>query len=391
MKAKFFKALALTTAAATMLVGCSSSGAGGSKTFKEGDTVTIGLNFELTGAVASYGQAELNGAKLAVKEYNAKKGSLFKVKTKAVDDKGDAAESTTAATKLITESGVVGIVGPATSGASIATYEVASQNQVPVVSPSATQQGATLKDDGSAYPYAFRICFEDSYQANAMSKFAAENLGAKKAVIINEVSDYGKGLADTFTKKFKKYGGEVVATESYNSGDTDFASIVTKLQGQDYDVLYLAGYYSECGLIIKQAREAGVDKVILGADGFESEKLAELAGKTNLNNVYYTTAYTTVNADKDLQRFIDDYKKEYGEAPNMFSALAYDATNLLLQSLDKAKAGGEELQKALSKAKFSGLTGSFTFDKTHSPVKSVMVVNQVDGVQTEAVSITPDK
>ena len=179
-----------------------------------------------------------------------------------------------------------------------------------------------MMNDGKVYDYAFRVCFEDSYQASAMAKFASENLGKKRAVVINEVSDYGKGLADTFTKKFKKYGGEVVATESYNAGDTDFASIITKVQKQDFDVMYLAGYYTECGLIIKQAKEAGVNATILGADGFESEVLAKQAGAQNLNDVYYTTAYTTVNASDKLKEFINAYHDEYGTDPNMFSALA---------------------------------------------------------------------
>ena len=167
--------------------------------------------------------------------------------------------------------------------------------------------------------------------------------------------------------------------------------IITKIQKEDFDVLYLAGYYTECGLIIKQAKEAGVDVTILGADGFESEVLADQAGASNLNDVYYTTAYTTVNASEELNAFIDAYTKEYGEAPNMFSALTYDATNLVLQALDEAEAGGEELQKAIASIEFKGLTGEFTFDEQHSPLKPVMVVNQVDGKQTEAVSITPDK
>lgn len=119
-----------------------------------------------------------------------------------MDNKGDASESTSAATKLMTEDSVAFIVEPATSGASIATYPVADQNQVPVISPSATQVDATMNGD-SPYEYAFRICFVDSYQGKAMAKFGYENLGKKKAVIINEVSDYGKGLIKEFTQNLK--------------------------------------------------------------------------------------------------------------------------------------------------------------------------------------------
>lgn len=390
MNGKFLKVFASSAVALSMLVGCSSGGGSSASEYAKGDTVKVGLNYELSGAVASYGKAEANGAELAIKVYNENKDSKYKAEAVKVDNKGDASESTSAATKLMTEDGVAFMVGPATSAASIATYPVADQNQVPVISPSATQVDATMNGD-SPYEYAFRICFEDSYQGQAMAKFGYDNLGKKKAVIINEVSDYGKGLAKAFTKKFEKLGGEVVANESYNSKDTDFAGIITKVKDQGADCLFIAGYYQEAGLIIKQAREAGMDCTILGGDGFESEVLADLAGASNLNDVYYSTAYTTVNASDELQAFIDAYTEEYGEAPNMFSALAYDATMLGLQALENSGKGGADLKDAIADMEFDGLTGSFTFDKTHSPEKSVLVVDLVDGVQTEAISVNPNE
>lgn len=389
MKGKFIKVLASAAMVTSLLTGCSSGGSSQEQSYKKGDKIKIGLNFELTGNVASYGKAENNAVKLAVKQYNKNKKSKYKISTVVQDDKGDAAESTKAAQKLITEDQVAAIIGPATSGASIATYQTATDNKVPVISPSATQVNATMNKD-KVYEYAFRICFEDAQQAKAMAKFTTGQLGKKKAVVINEVSDYGKGLADTFKKDFKKNGGEVVATESYNSGDTDFASIITKVQKQDFDVMYLAGYYTECGQIIKQAREAGVTATICGADGFESEVLAQQAGASNLNDVYYTTCYTQANPSEEQQKFVKEYEDEYGSAPNMFSFLAYDSANLLFQALEDAGANGEKLQKSIDDIKFDGLTGSFTFDKTHTPIKAVKIVNQVDGKQTESYDVSVD-
>lgn len=394
MKGNMWKVLASGAMAAAMLAGCS-SGAGGNggaegKTLNEGDTVKIGLNFELSGDVSSYGQAERNAAQLAIEQYNARTDTKFKAEGVEVDDKGDAAESTTQAIKLCTEDGVAAIVGPATSGASIATYAVADENNVPVISPSATQVDAMMNGD-TAYEYAWRVCFEDSYQGVAMAIYAADTLNCKKAAVINETSDYGQGLASQFEETFKEHGGEVVAHEQYNAGDTDFASMLTSMKSKDFDVLYIAGYYSEAGLIIKQARTDGIDCPIVGADGFESEVLSELAGKENLNQVWYTTAYTTVDASDELNAFIDAYKAKYDETPNMFSALAYDATNLVLDQLEATGKTGAELNEAIKKAEFTGITGTFKFDeKTHTPIKSVMVVNQVDGVQTEATEVSVD-
>ena len=387
MKRDFRKLLAGGLGAAVLLAGCSSASgsdnAGDGGSAETGDTVKIGLNFELTGEVSSYGTAERNGAQLAIDEFNAREDKPFTVEGVEIDSKGDPAESTTAAIKLIDEDQVATIVGPATSAPSISTYQAATDKQTPVVSPSATQVDAMLNGD-TPYEYAWRVCFEDSYQGAAMAIYAYDTLGDKKAAVINETSDYGQGLARTFKEKFESLGGEVVAQEQYNAKDTDFASILTKIKGKDFDVLYIAGYYGEAGLIIKQARESGIDCNIVGADGFESEKLAELAGKENLNNVWYTTCYTTVNASDELKSFIDDYTAKYDQAPNMFSALAYDATNLVLDQLEATGKTGAELNEAIKKADFSGLTGSFVFDeKTHTPKKTVLVVNQKDGVQTE--------
>ncbi|MCI6380577.1 MAG: ABC transporter substrate-binding protein [Faecalicoccus sp.] len=388
MKGRVFKVFTSSALAVGLLAGCSSGGgAGAGKTLADGDTVTIGLNFELSGGTASYGTAEYNGAKLAIDQYNASDDAKYKIEIAEQDNKGDNAESTTAATRLITEDGASILIGPATSGTSIATYQVASDNAVPVISPSATQIDATTNDNGETYPYAFRICFEDSYQGAAMAQYAYDTLGVKKAAIINEVSDYGQGLVSTFKDVFTEKGGEVVAEQSYNSGDTDFASILTDMKSKDFDVLYIAGYYQEAGLIIKQARDMGIDTPIIGADGFESEVLSQLAGADNLSNTYYTTCYTTLNASDELTNFIDSYTEEYGEAPNMFSALAYDSANLALQALEEAGATGEELKNMLEGIEFSGITGSFTFDDTHSPIKTVMIVELENGVQTAATEV----
>lgn len=387
MKTNFVKLLAAGAVAASMLAGCSSSGSAGSEGGKVGDTVKIGLNFELSGDVASYGTAERNGAQLAIDQFNERSDKPFTVEGVEIDSKGDPSESTTAATKLISEDGVAAIIGPATSAPSISTYQVGSDNKVPIVSPSATQVNATMNGD-SAYEYAWRVCFEDSYQGAAMAQYAYDTLGNKSAAILNETSDYGQGLANTFKETFEKLGGKVVAQEQYNSKDTDFASMLTKIKSKDFDVLYIAGYYGEAGLIIKQAREDGIDCNIVGADGFDSEKLAELAGASNLNNVWFTTSYTTIDASDELKAFIDAYQKKYDAAPNMFSALAYDATNVVLDQLAATGETGEALNEAIKTGDYTGLTGSFTFDETtHTPNKSVLVVELKDGVQDAATEV----
>lgn len=390
MKGNFWKVLASGSIVASMLVGCSSGGtAQEAVKLSEGDTVKIGLNYELSGSVATYGQAMDKGTQLAIKQYNESDDAKYKIEAVSMDNKSDSAEATSIAEKLMGE-GVAMQIGPATSGDSIATYPSSENNKVPVLSPAVTQNGGMLKEDGTAYEYAWRICFEDSAQASAMAVFA-KDLGKTKAVVYSDAAnDYAKGLAEDFVAKFEDLGGEVVAQENYTSGDTDFNAALSKIKELDFDVLYVPGYYNESGLIIKQAREAGITQTILGPDGMDSPKLAELAGKENLNDVYFTTAYTTVDASDELTSFIEAYKAEYDEEPDMFSVLAYDATNLGLQALEEAGETGEALNEAIKNIEFTGLTGSFTFDEEHTPLKKVLVVELENGEQVNPVEVDPN-
>lgn len=378
-----------------MLVACSSSKPEEKKeaAMEDGKEVyTIGLNFELTGDVADYGNAELNGAKLAIKLANEKAGyEMFK--TAEYDNKSDQTETITIATKLA-ESDVVGVVGPATSGASAATYQVMNDGKKIVVSPSATQNNITHTNPNDpsspVYEYVYRLAFEDSYQGAAMAQYAYDTLGSKKTAIFGDASnDFSKGIVESYSEQFKKLGGEIVSVDWYTKGDTDFSSILTNLKSKDIDSLYVAGYYNEGGLIVKQAREMGIDVNIISGDGFNSASLLELAGAKNLNNVYYTTGYTTVIDSEVVKEFSETYKKEYNREAGMFEALAYDSANLLIQAVQEAKSSSKELKEVVQNIKFTGVTGEFTFDENHTPVKSVIVVKLVDGVQDSAEYVTP--
>lgn len=391
---KLWKVLAVACMSMTALTACGSPDepSGGDDT---PTSVKIGLHYELTGSVADYGNAELKGSKLAIKLANESENNAFTYESVEYDNKSDSTEAVTLATKLV-EDGVVGVVGPATSGASAATYPVLDGANVIVVSPSATANNQTLVDpanpESDVYEYVYRVCFEDSYQGAAMAQFAKDNLGAAKVAIYgSSSSDYAKGLNKAFTDQFTKLGGEIVANEAYQDGDTEFSAVLTTLASKEFDALYIPGYYNEAGLIIKQARALGITCPIIGGDGFDSETLDDLAGAENLNDVYYTTAYTTVGASDKLQAFIDAYKAEYNEDPGMFAALAFDSTNLLIEAVEKAgTTDTATVKEAVKNISFSGVTGDFTFDETHTPVKSVLVVELVDGVQADAVSVSPD-
>ena len=325
---------------------------------------------------------------MAVDEINAAGGVNGKqIEIVKYDNKSEPAEATTLATKLMTNDKVVSVIGPATSGSFKATIPVANQNKVPVVSGSATADDL-LVQNGVLQEFAFRTCFSDSYQGTAMANFATQSLSAKTAVILKDTSsDYAKGLADNFAKQFTANGGTIVAEEGYVAGETEFNPIVTRIKGQSFDVMYVPGYYNEVGLIIKQARDQGIDQPILGGDGFDSPGLLEKAGAAALNQVYFTNHYSSLDQDPTVQDFIKAFKDKYGEEPNAFHALGYDTAYFVADAIKRAsEPTGEAIQQAMaSTTDFSGVTGTFSIDpETHEPVKSAVVIGLKDGVQVSA-------
>ena len=386
---KLWLVLAVIFVSLFALTGCGNGGNDGS-----GDktSLKIGLNFELTGDYQEYGNAEYEGVMLAIKLAQEAGDYPFEIDVVKLDNKSTLEETTSVVTKLMTQEKVGAVLGPAVSGLTIASYAIAEQYQVPLISPSATNDVATLKDDGSVYEYAFRTCFIDSYQGTAMAVFAKENLTATKAIIISDAgSDYAKGLAMSFKDRFIADGGVIVAEESYQERDTDFSTILTKIQGMDFDVIYIAGYYNEVGLIIRQARDLGIDVPITGGDGFDSPTLIDLAGADALNDVYFTTAYTTIDQSETVKAFVEAYNAEYGKDPSMFVALGFDTANLLLQAAKEAGAtDAASIQQALiNMESFTGVTGTFSFDENHNPSKTVFIVLLIDGVQAEATEVRP--
>lgn len=344
--------------------------------------IKIGLNFEESGAVASYGTAEAQGAKMAADEINAAGGiNGRQIQVVEYDDKSDPAQATTLTTKLMTSDKVVTVIGPATSGGMKATVPVATKNQVPIISGSATADDLTVTN-GKVNDYVFRTCFNDSFQGTAMAKYAASKLNVKSAVILEDTSsDYAKGLAASFNSQLTSGGGKIVDTQAYKAGDTDFNAVLTKFKGQTFDAIYLPGYYQEVGLVIAQARKLGITAPILGGDGYDSPKLAELAG-AGLTDVYYTNHYSSADKDPKVVAFIDAYKKKFNAEPNAFNAMGYDTMMLVADAIKRAKdVTGPSIKDALASTKdFAAVTGTITIDPaTHNPIKSVTFIGYKDG------------
>jgi branched-chain amino acid transport system substrate-binding protein len=357
-------------------------------------TIKIGVNVELTGEAAVYGQPEKKAIELAVKEINDAGGILGKqVEAIYYDTKTDGAESTSNVTKLATEDKVVAIIGAAISGTTMAAAPVANQYQVPMITPSGSNAKVT-NDGTTVYPFVYRACFIDPFQGVVIANFSSTELGATKAAVIgSSSSDYAKDLATIFADQFEKNGGTVVAEEYYTDTDTDFNAILTKLQNAgEFDVLFIADYAVRAGLIIGQARTAGITVPIVGPDGFESPDLVALAGGADkVNDVYFSTHFSALSEDQAVKDFIAAYTASAGEAPSALSALAYDTVYMLKQAIEDADSTDPvKVNTALEAIKdFKGITGTINFDDWHNPIKSAIIVELVNGEQASATVVNP--
>lgn len=357
---------------------------------KDSKEIRVGANFEMSGNVANYGNATFEGLQLAIDEVNEAGGINGKtIKLIKADSKSEASESANAATKLISDDKVKVLVGPATTGSVLAEVQIATDNKVPIIAPCATSPKVTV-ENGKVQPYVFRSCFIDPLQGDVMATFATKTLKAKTAVIyIDSSSDYSKSLGQVFKEKFEAAGGKVLMEEAFLQKDQDFKATLTKIKTANADVIFIPAYYEEVGKIVKQARELGITVPLLGTDGWDDTKVVDIAGAAPLNNTFFSSHYS--DQDKDVQGFIEAFKKKYNHAPNVFAALGYDAGKMLIDAIKRAGSDDpEKICKALAETKDLQVgTGKITMDKDHNPIKSAVILEMKDGVKVLKEKITP--
>ncbi|WP_040950457.1 ABC transporter substrate-binding protein [Gorillibacterium massiliense] len=389
MKLRKLGALALAAVLAVSLAGC-----GKDKKDDGKGNIKIGANFEMTGSNASFGSSSMKGVKLAVKQINAAGGVLGRqLEVMEQDNASKSEEATRAAQKLVAD-GAVALIGPVTTGDTMGAVPVAMEKKVPLITTSATNPKVTVDEKtGKVNDWIFRACFIDPFQGEVMANFSSNDLKAKTAVVyVDASSDYSKGLQKFFKQTFEKNGGKIVGEEAFQVNDTDFKAVLTRIKEKNPDVLYVPGYYNEVGKIVKQARELGITIPILGGDGWDSPKLVEIAGKDALNNTFISNHYSASDSSKEIVDFVTAYKADNNnELPDALAALGYDAVKLLADALTRAgSTDSEKLKEALASTKDLKLaTGTITLNENHDPVKSAVVLEYKDGVQTFKTKINP--
>nr|WP_019553722.1 ABC transporter substrate-binding protein [Propionispira raffinosivorans] len=359
------------------------------------DTIKIGANLEMTGSNATFGQSATNGAKLAIKQANEKGGVLGKkLELVVADNKSEAAEAANSMQKLISQDKVAAIIAPIASSSVMAGAQVNNDGKVLAISPTASNPKVTVDPDtGKVRDYLFRASFIDPFQGAVMANFASKSLKGKTAAIyIDTSSDYAKGLGQFFKETFIKNGGQIVSEEAYLAKDTDFKSTLTKIKSSNPDILFVPGYYQEVGMIIKQAREIGINAAILGGDGWDSEKLPEIAGTDALNNTFFANHYSPDDQSPAIQDFVATYKAEYGQVPDSFAVLSYDATMMIIKAIERAgSVDTVKIKDEMAKTKdFAGVSGMITLDEKHDAIKDAVVIEFKNGKQTFKEKVKPE-
>jgi branched-chain amino acid transport system substrate-binding protein len=353
---------------------------------KNGKEIRIGGVGPLTGEAATFGVSTKNGYDMAVAEWNAKGGVLGKqVKMTFADDKGDPAEGATVFTKLIEQDKSVAIIGTVMSKVSLAGAPICQNAKIPMIATSSTNPKVTDVGD-----YIFRACFIDPFQGTVGAKFAFEDLKAKTAACIFDVgNDYTKGLSEFFKAKFTALGGQVVGYEGHATGTTDFKAQLTKVLAAKPDVLYVSDYYNDVALIAKQARELGFKGPMLGGDGWDSPKLVEVGGAA-VEGCFFTNHYSQDDTTPLVQDFVKSYKAKYNAAPDALAALGYDATNIMLDAIQRAgSTDGDKIKAALVATDLKTVTGQVKFDDHRNPLKSAVIIEIKGGKQTFKTTVNP--
>jgi len=360
------------TAASTAPAASASAAAGSS-----GDVITIGTISPNTGSLAAYGTAVTTAVDLAVGEINKAGGISGKqIKVVNADDQSDPTECLNAFNSLVSQN--IGLViGSVTSSCTSAITSVADEEKVCLLTPASTADSIT-----DNHTYVFRACYADSFQGAIAAAYAKQKGYTDVGVVYCAADTYSKGLFDSFSSSCKTYGINVKAVESTASLDVqDYTNQFTAMVKAGVPFVYAPYYYDVIGpYVVLQARAAGYKGIIMGADGYDGtiDKIPQGSDLSAFNNVYWTNHYDPADTSDKVQSFVKAYEAKYNSTPNAISALAYDAVYMYKQAIEKAgSAEASKVHDALADTTvvYTGVTGTFSLDKTGTPKKGASIIS----------------
>jgi len=340
-----------------LIIGC------GEEKDGEEKVVIIGLAGPLSGSQSQIGIDMRDGAELAVEDLNQQGGILgeYRVELIALDDKADPKEAVSVAQELSANKDIIAVVGHLNSGCSIPASNVYHDNELVMITPISTADELTQQ----GFDNIFRVCIRNSDQGPAAAKLAIEKLGKSNFYILDDKSAYGAGIANEFEKEAKKIGGTIIGRDSITEGETDFSAVLTKLKGKTIDMIYFGGMYPEGSLLVKQARELGIDAPLLGGDGLYAPKFIEVAKEAAEGSVVTHIAPLKATNAK-AEKFFSDFKSRFGHDVLVYAPLSYDAVMIIAAAIEQSgKIDGKTVIETLHAPNFSysGVIGTTQFDE----------------------------
>jgi branched-chain amino acid transport system substrate-binding protein len=371
--------VAAVAAAGFALTACgsttSSSASGGSSS----DCTSgqkLGYLGATTGDYGALGQNMVGGIKLALDDYN-KTHSDCTVDVEVFDSQGDPDKATPLATEIVGDESIIGLVGPGFSGESLATGKTFEAAGLPVISPSATN--VTITQQGWSVWH--RVIGNDSAQGAAAATYITDTGGASKVFVIDDGSDYGKGLA-SYVKK--GLGSKVVKTDTVQTGQTDFSASVTSVTSSGADAVFYGGYYAEAGLLVKQLRQAGYKGLFMSGDGSEDPAFVKAAGAAAADGAILTAPAGPAPAD-----FNAKYKAVNNVDAGLYSTQAYDATNIFLAGIDAGDSSYADMNTFIGSYTGDGVSGPIAFDANGDIKQSVIYAYTVKNGKLDTQNPTP--
>jgi branched-chain amino acid transport system substrate-binding protein len=350
----------------------SGSGSGGGSGGGGNKNITLGFVGAQTGPDAQLGINISNGVQLAINQHNAKSG-VTKVKYKAYDTQGDPTQASSQVRKVI-EDKVVGVIGPAFSGESKTALPILEQAKIPNISPSAT--AVALGQQG--YKYWHRVLANDDVQGPGDADFMANTLKAKKVAVIDDQSEYGKGLGDAVRGQLKKDGVTVGPSDKIDPDGSDYSSTVNEIKAANPNAVFFAGYYSAAAKLVKQLRDAGVTATFMSGDGSQDQKLADQAGKEANGALLSCTCSLAVgSSDPAVKKFDTDYQAKYGSAPSTYSSEGFDAANIFLQAIDAGKTTPDAINNYLKTVNYQGVSKPIKFSSNGELQNSLLFISEI--------------
>lgn len=321
--------------------------------------VTIAYQGPLTGEEAQVGIDELNGVKYAVQLFNAKNKGKYQVRLVEVDDQGSGTEAAKVAPGTASNRKIIGLVGPAYSGATINSLPFYKQTGLPLISPSATRVSITDPTQGLiGFPVFHRVVATDLVQGPALYKLAIKGVSSPKVFVIDDQSPYGVGLVD-----YMKRGGAVLAgQDSVSDKTTDWTATISKVTSAGANVVIFTGYYAQAASLYRQLRDSGYKGVLAGGDGVLSPGILTLASASILEGVRLTAG--TVPLTEISASLEADFKKKIGVASGTYAAESIDAANIFLSCIGKGVSTRPNMLKCVKAYKGKSITGTtIAFDK----------------------------